>query len=168
MWSCEVTSLYCKIMTLLSHSNCSTIYNGKQLALLIKVVREVVFTLGKWSFSKQLGKLPFTTVRAATKGLGSKTNGWIHSILVTEGQQKVHLPNLLQGSLQDLIKNYNSPVCADPENTGSLPGREVKHWAETVETLWHLLKKTCVACDNHYKFGTMWMTSLNFQFSCTE
>lgn len=100
-------------MTPLSHSNCSTIYNGKKLALLIKVVRDMVFTLGKWSFSKKLGKLPFTTVRAATKGLGSKTNGWIHSILVTEGQQKVHLPNLLQGSLQDLIKNYNSPDCAD-------------------------------------------------------
>lgn len=47
------------------------------LALLIKVVREMVFTLGKWSFSKKK-PAEFTSyyiVRAATKGLGSKAEG---------------------------------------------------------------------------------------------
>lgn len=115
------------------------------LALLIQVVREMVFTLGKWSFSKKAGKFISCSIRAATKGLGSKSKGWIHSILVTEGQQEVHLLRLLRGALQDLIKNYKSPVCADPEKRGSLPGQEVEHWAETVDTLWHLLEKTRVA-----------------------
>lgn len=86
------------------------------LALLIKVVRDMVFTLEKWSFSKKPGEFTsYYIVRAATNGLGSKSRGWIHSILVTEGQQEVRLLNLRPGSLQGLIKNYNSPVCAGSE-----------------------------------------------------
>lgn len=68
----------------------------------------MVFTLGKWCSQRNQVSLPLTIVRAATKGLGSKSNGRIHSILVTEGQQEVRLLNLLGGSLQDLIKNYTA------------------------------------------------------------
>lgn len=96
------------------------------LALVIQVVREMVFTLGKWSFAKKAGKCISCSIRAATKGLGSKSKGWIHSILVTEGQQEVRVLRLLPRALRGLIKNYQSPVWADPERRGSLPGQEVE------------------------------------------
>lgn len=114
------------------------------LALLIKVVREMVFTLGKWSFSNK----PYAYLLLES---GQQPKAWAASpkveftaYLSLRGQQEVCLLNLLQGLLQDLIENYTSPVCARPKGTREKRvscGRGVKHWAETVQRLWHLLKR---------------------------
>lgn len=42
------------------------------LALLIKVVREMVFTLGKWSFSKKPGKFTSYYSQGSNQGLGQQ------------------------------------------------------------------------------------------------
>lgn len=89
------------------------------LALLIKVVREMVFTLGKWSFSNKPGK--FTSyssqgsnqrLRPQVQRLNSQhTCHWGAARgLFTESATR----SAKQGWLRDLIKNYNSPVCARP------------------------------------------------------
>lgn len=68
------------------------------LALLIKVVREMVFTLGIWSFSNKPGKFTSYNSQGSNQRLGQQVQGWIHSILVTEGQQEVCVLNLLHGA----------------------------------------------------------------------
>lgn len=144
---------------MLSHSNCSTIYNGKKLlALLIKVVREMVFTLGKWSFSNK----PYVYLLLES---GQQPKAWAASpkveftaYLSLRGQQEVCLLNLLQGLLQDLIENYTSPVCARPKGTRekrvSCGPRSQALGRNSAKTL-ALTEKTYVTCDNHYKFRTM-------------
>lgn len=92
------------------------------LALLIKVVREMVFTLEKWSFSKKPGKFTSYSGQGSNQRLGPQvqrlnsqhTCHWGAARgLFTESAPR----STTQGRLRDLINN--SPVGARPrEGTG--------------------------------------------------
>lgn len=149
----EVTSLYCKIMT-----PCEVIQIAQPFVTedyvspTAKVVRGG-FTLGKWSFSGEAGEFTSCSSQGSSLELGSPSpEAAFTACLSLKGSE--------QSLLQELIRSSNSPVCARPRGA---PGVG-KPWQEQWE-LWHLLKTTY---DDHYKSGTKWMTSLNFQFSCTE
>lgn len=89
------------------------------LALLIKVVREMVFTLGKWSFSNKPGKFTSYNSQGSNQRLGQQVQrlnsqhtchwGAARGLWTESATRRAR-----QGWLQDLIKNYNSPVCARP------------------------------------------------------
>lgn len=89
------------------------------LALLIKVVREMVFTLGKWSFSNKPGKFTSYNSQGSNQRLGQQVQrlnsqhtchwGAARGLWTESATRRAR-----QGWLQDLIKNYNSLVCARP------------------------------------------------------
>lgn len=109
------------------------------LALLIKVVREMVFTLGKWSFAKKPGESTSYYSQGSNQRLNSQhTCRWG----AARGPFAEPAARLRPGLDPELPQPCLCRPRGGPEKAGSLLGRGVKHWAETVEMLWHLLKKT--------------------------
>lgn len=101
------------------------------LALLVKVVRRmVVFTLGKRPLSNKPGKFTSYYSQGSDQGLGGKSKGRIHSILVTEGQQEACGLNLLRAAapskagsrtrLRTTVALSAPDPGREPEKTGSL------------------------------------------------
>lgn len=84
------------------------------LALLIKVVREMVFTLGKWSFSKKPGKFTSYYSQGSNQRLGQQVQRLNSQHTCHWGAARGLVTESAAGLLQDLIKNYSSPVCARP------------------------------------------------------
>ena len=115
------------------------------LALLIKVVREMVFTLGKWSFSKKPGKFTSYYTQGSNQRLGQQVQRLNSQHTCHWGAARGLFTESAARLTPGLDRELHQPcLCqtqGEPERKGSLVGREVKHWAETVETLWHLLKR---------------------------
>lgn len=84
------------------------------LALLIKVVREMVFTLGKWSFSKKPGKFTSYYSQGSNQRLGQQVQRLNSQHTCHWGAARGLVTASAAGLTQDLTKNYRSPVCARP------------------------------------------------------
>lgn len=90
------------------------------LALLIKVVREMVFTLGKWSFSKKPGKFTSYYSQGSNQRLGQQVQRLNSQHTCHWGGSKRSVYWICcKAHSRTWSRTYNSPVCADPEKTGS-------------------------------------------------
>lgn len=145
------------------------------LALLIKVVREMVFTLGKWSFSNKPGKFTSYSSQGSNQRLGLQvqrlnsqhTCHWGAARgLFTESASR----STKQGPAPGLDQEQWPCWC---QTQGGSWRKQVLSWAKkssTGQKQWEHSGTYWKRRDmwHRYKFGTMWMTFLNFQFSCTE
>lgn len=84
------------------------------LALLIKVVREMVFTLGKWSFSKKPGTFTSYYSQGSNQRLGQQVQRLNSQHTCHWGAARGLVTASAAGLTPGLTKNYGSPVCARP------------------------------------------------------
>lgn len=151
--------------TVSSHSDCSTIYNGRKVSPTGYSGERDGFTLGKWAFSEGPGMLPSSESgrppQADRPGLASQhTCPW--GPVGGLGQWAGGRADSSLGA------ELWAPCCADPKGqapsqAGTLsPGQWQWHPAGTS---W---RSRGMDRGSRYKLGTMWMTLPNARFSCTE